>query len=495
MKIKSLQNNLFPLILLYALPVISVTILRIINKNEPVSDFFFSLKFYSTIVVANIGTGYYFSRFSSRFFKTSVFICSFIFWFIAFSNILSFVLTYNLPTESIFITVFDTTYHHTIDFLSTVPFFVYLGSVFYWGIWVFLNTIVKKPPIEKGDGLFYGSLFSLFFCFCFFTQWEGSFFNNAYKAWKAYSDLKKEIVSVLQNEKQTTFNLNFPDKPRTIIVAIGESSNRRVFNENIDDFKEKTAFLKNKPLIVDDTTAASASTAYTLKKILLPNNIPLISTYKAAGFKTFWYSNHFKSGEHDNLIYALTRNIDDRKYFNHTKSDTLHEYTSQYYDDILLSPLKEAMEDPHPKKIIFLHLFGSHFPYIHRYPNASEKLMTEQYAASIRYTNTVLSSALKLIENSDQNAVFLYFSDHGTIPEIPFYRPLSEEDMLNVPLFFWVSNQYREQNKNIMQKLACLSNLNTADITFLINFLSGLEITDLPIPPNIQKCFLKENDK
>ena len=489
--IKYLQKANIPLVLIYALPVIIVTALRI--KTDQMNDgslnFSFLLKFYLTAVIADFGAGYYFSRFASRFFKPAVFVCSFIFWFIAFANILSFVLTYNLPTESIFITVFDTTYHHTMDFFQTVPFVVYIGIFLYWSLWFYLGKAVKKPPFEKGDGLFYGFLFIAFGALCFFTQWERSFFYNARQAWQAYSDLKQEISSLLQNEKQADFKLNSPETPRTIIIAVGESSNRRVFNENIKDFKEKTAFLKNPPLIINDATATSVSTAYTLKNVLLPHNISLISVYKEAGFKTFWFSNHFKSGKDDNLIYALTRNIDDRRYFNHTKSDVDYEYTSQYYDEILLSPLKDALADPAPRKIIFLHLFGSHFPYVNRYPNATETLITEQYAGSVRYTSTVLAEALKLIENSGQNSAFLYFSDHGTIPANPFSRPSKGDDMLNIPMFFWVSDRYQKQDKDINRYLACLSDLNTAKIPFIINLLSELKIKDLPIPADIQKCF------
>lgn len=487
--IKNLKKtNLF---LIYAIPVITVTLLHI--KKDQINDgslsFLFLLKFYLTAIIADIGTGYYFSRFFNRFFKTAVLLCSFVFWFIAFAYILSFVLTFNLPTESIFITVFDTTYHHTVDFLQIVPFHVYAGTFLYWGIWFFLWKNIQKPPFEKNDRFFYGLLFVSFSLLCFFTQWEGSFFKNSHKAWNAYSDLRKEIASLLNEERQTAFELKSPETPQTIVVAIGESSNRRTFNENINDFKEKTAFLKNPPLIVNDATAIHPSTAYTLKKLLLPDNISLISIYRKAGFKTFWFSNHFKSGKNDNIIYALTRNIDNRRYFNHTKTDLTYEYTSQYYDDILLSPLKEALADPHPRKIIFLHLFGSHFPYVNRYPNATEKLMIDQYAASVRYTSTVLAEALKLVQSSDQNSAFIYFSDHGTIPEMPFYRPDSGDEMFNIPMFFWISNQYQERNNNIMKQLSCLSKMNPAKITFLINHLSKMTITALSVPDDMKKCF------
>ena len=481
--------------LIYSIPVLLVLSLRF--KLEQIHDGslnpFFAAKMYITAFIAAFGPGYYFSRMCSRFFKLAVWLCSFVFWMIAFCYLLSYALTYNLPTESIFITVFDTTYHHTLDFLQTVPLSVYFFVFLYWGIWFYLTKTVKPPVSQKGDILYYGFLFVFFGVFCFATQWEGSFFDNARKAWKGYSDLKEKIAFLLKNEKDAVFNLESPEIPRTIVIAVGESSNRQTFNENINDFKEKTSFLKNPPLVVNDAVAVSVSTALTLKNILLPNNIPLISAYKKAGFKTFWFSNHFKSGKDDNIIYALTRNIDDRRYFNHTKTEESYEYTSQYYDDILLSPLKQALKDPSPKKIIFLHLFGSHFPYINRYPNATEQLMSDQYAASVRYTSTVLAQVLKFIESSDQNAVLLYFSDHGTIPLQPFYRPEKGDDMLNIPMFFWFSEAYRKAFPvNIEKKIPCLKAPNTAEVPFLINRLAKIEIEDMPVSANEKKCFLKE---
>lgn len=492
MKILKQSGTVIWLILLYLIPVLIVTGLRfkasqIDNKTL---DPLFTTRFYLTAVIADIGFGYYLSRLFFRFFKPAVWICSFIFWFIAFACLISFVLTHNLPNESIFITVFDTTWFHTLDFLQTIPFPVYVGTVFYWGIWLFLGIMTKTPETRKGDRAFYAGLFIVFSVFCFISQWEGSFFNNAVKARTVYSDLKKEIAALLQNEKQPAFYLESPEIPRTVIVVVGESANRRVFYDNLSDFKEKTAFLKNAPLLFENATTQSVSTAFVLKKILLPDDISLISVYRQAGFKTFWFSNHFKSGKHDNLIYALTRGIDDRRYFNYTKAAESYEYTSQRFDDVLLSPLEQALADPSPKKLIFLHLFGSHFPYNHRYPDAREELITEQYAASVRYTNTVLAEILKQAEKSGQNVALLYFSDHGTIPENPFQRPAAGNDMLNVPLFFWFSDQYRQRFPANTAKLpVCDLRPDTSKIAFLINYLSGIRITELPVSNDIKQCF------
>ena len=124
MKILKQSGTVIWLILLYLIPVLIVTGLRfkasqIDNKTL---DPLFTARFYLTAVIADIGFGYYLSRLFFRFFKPVVWICSFVFWFIAFACLISFVLTHNLPNESIFITIFDTTWLDTLDFLQTIPF-------------------------------------------------------------------------------------------------------------------------------------------------------------------------------------------------------------------------------------------------------------------------------------------------------------------------------------------------------------------------------------
>lgn len=105
MKILKQSGTVIWLILLYLIPVLIVTGLRfkasqIDNKTL---DPLFTTRFYLTAVIADIGFGYYLSRLFFRFFKPAVWICSFVFWFIAFACLISFVLTHNLPNESIFI--------------------------------------------------------------------------------------------------------------------------------------------------------------------------------------------------------------------------------------------------------------------------------------------------------------------------------------------------------------------------------------------------------
>lgn len=477
-------NSALRLLTLYLIPVLIVTGLKIETDalNDGTLSLWFVARYYATAIIVCAGFGYYFARLTLPVFKPAVFASAFVFWAMAFCYWISFALTKNLPNESIFVTVFDTTALHTRDFLKIVPVWVWATVAVYWGAFALHVKSVKPSDRQKSDAWFYGVLCVSFAALCCMTQWGDGLFARAVKSYRLYAGLKEQIADTLKNERTGTLDVFSPETKRTIIVVVGESANRRVFNENIADFEQKTAFLKNKPVFIPDVTAKHVSTAYIVKDMLMPENFNLIAAYKNAGFKTFWLSNHFKSGKHDNLIYATTRNFDVLRYFNFTQTNQSFEWTSSHYDNVLLPPFAEALNDPADKKLIFVHLFGSHFPYTSRYPNATETFILDQYAASIRYTNTLLAEILKQAEASRQNTALLYFSDHGTVPENPFERFSTVPDMVEVPMFYWLSPLYRKTPlAKSAQTLSTLKKTTTSESSFIINALSGIKVkTDSP---------------
>ena len=69
------------------------------------------------------------------------------------------------------------------------------------------------------------------------------------------------------------------------------------------------------------------------------------------------------------------------------------------------------------RKLIVVHLFGSHFPYGLRYPTTFAKFSgtskaIDGYDNSIVYTDYILGEAFGMAEKASVDAV-VYFSDHG----------------------------------------------------------------------------------
>ena len=89
---------------------------------------------------------------------------------------------------------------------------------------------------------------------------------------------------------------------------------------------------------------------------------------------------------------------------------------------------------------------------------------------------------LKQAEASRQNTALLYFSDHGTVPENPFERFSTVPDMVEVPMFYWLSPLYRKTPlAKSAQTLSTLKKTTTSESSFIINALSGIKIkTDSP---------------
>lgn len=469
------------LIVLYLIPVLTTTALRLATDplNDGTLSVWYMTRWSATAVAAGVGLGWYGSQLFSRFFKPAVLGLSFVYWLFAFIYAGTFVLARTLPYEGVFLVVFDATLRDFIAFWQAVPLWFYCAAVLYWLAYAYLFSTIQNPvsapsKADRAASLF---LFAVFAVFAYATRADTNLIDTGRRAWDIYGKLKVKIANVAKNEKAVTAVAEYPQTPRTVVVVVGESENRRVFNENLDDFKKKTAFLKNAPVLINDAHADVASTARVIKSILMPDDIGLTTAYKNAGFKTFWLSNQYKSSKLDDIICAVTQNFDERRYYNFSMRTDLFEYANSQFDEVLIEPLKSALNDKADKKLIFLHLFGSHFPFSKRYPNAKETLFTQQYSASARYTNTVLAGILKQAEAARQNIAVLYFSDHGTNPKNPFNRSDTDSEVNQVPMFLWFSDGYLQsplKTAALPQNLP--KNTATAEMSAVIAALAGLTV-------------------
>jgi glucan phosphoethanolaminetransferase (alkaline phosphatase superfamily) len=93
-----------------------------------------------------------------------------------------------------------------------------------------------------------------------------------------------------------------------------------------------------------------------------------LTAFKEAGFKTFWLSNQISFGKFDTPVSVFAKEADVVDFLN------LGGFTdNSNYDEVLFGPLKHALADPAPKKLIVLHTLGSHWNYSHRYPKQFDK--------------------------------------------------------------------------------------------------------------------------
>ena len=126
------------------------------------------------------------------------------------------------------------------------------------------------------------------------------------------------------------------------------------------------------------------------------------------------------------------------------------------YDGDLLNYLKKV--DPNKNNFVVLHFMGSHEDCINRYPQDFAKFskpnefdMIKNYDDSLAYTDHVLKVIHQYAVSNLNLQAMLYFSDHGGDP----YRKRHPDEFslksLQIPLFLYLSDEYRRMYKDFTQ--------------------------------------------
>ena len=147
------------------------------------------------------------------------------------------------------------------------------------------------------------------------------------------------------------------------------------------------------------------------------------------------------------------------------------------FDEVLFGPLKHAVADPAPKKLIVLHTLGSHWNYSHRYPKQFDKWLpslygvdkpvytdlrikeqlNNSYDSSILYTDWFLDGVVKRLKETAGPAALLYVADHGqTLYDnscrLAFHGHNTQYEF-HVPAFAWYSDAYAERHPDKVGQL------------------------------------------
>lgn len=171
----------------------------------------------------------------------------------------------------------------------------------------------------------------------------------------------------------------------------------------------------------------------------------IINIANKAGYETSWFSRQGKGGAHNNVITGIAMNAH--------KS----EWVDEGYDEELLPLLNDALKKP-GKKIIVLHLYGSHEPACRRFPKNKAVLSggsdaDDCYDNSVRYTDTFMGNVFRSLENTRSSV--MYFSDHGLVRDPNRAVVYSHggvnppREALHIPMFIWYSHPADAKDKII----------------------------------------------
>lgn len=330
----------------------------------------------------------------------------------------------------------------------------------------FLNF--RKRPEKRKDGYILNPYVNLIYGYCQFkTQYRRL---QALIARHAAPPFERIVSSIPVGERET------------YVVVIGESSNGhhqhydgypRGTNEFTDRLGERlfrfrgvhSPFSQTIPSLEKTITFADAThPEYVWTKG------SVVDYFREAGFETYWMSNQYALD--DTALTAMTAHADVNKCYNFSG---MKRFEKAGLDGDLLSDFEKFVAGGQAKKVIFVHLIGSHSAYVNRYPDAfryfdgqvagrnlapQKAQMLNSYDDSVRYTDWVVAELVRRLESVGGASYLLYFSDHGEDiydsreDKIMGHSQLANEPMTAVPFMFWLSPRLTELRPDIAARAA-----------------------------------------
>ena len=261
---------------------------------------------------------------------------------------------------------------------------------------------------------------------------------------------------------------------QTIVVIIGESCNRnhmRLYNY----YRNTSPKLSNRNdiIVYDDVVSPYSNTLNSVLTILsessldslvaINNRIDVFDIFHSAAFKTYWLSNQSPIGVWDNMVTVFANKADNTTFVNIASNSSFEATYIKSFDEKLFQPFINALREENDKKLIILHLMGSHSTYSKRYPNRfnvfdgeskKDKIIAD-YDNSILYNDFIVDSLfniMKSFSNNDETSVAIYLSDHG---ENVYdeqdrvghdFSKILPKSNVEIPFIIWLSESYKAIN-------------------------------------------------
>lgn len=300
--------------------------------------------------------------------------------------------------------------------------------------------------------------------------------NTPYLITKAVSGyiIETNRLGDYKNNKEGNFKnvkrISDKGEEEVYVIIIGESTNRdhlQIYGYS----RETTPNLKKREselLVYNNVISPHVYSVGALTKILTLGNYEnpqdvskgsIIQLLNKAGFKTYWLSNQRPIGPFESMITKISLSAKEYKFLTTSIAGN-----SKVLDEALLDEYDKALNENVDKKVIFLHLMGTHHHYENRYPKAFEKFgdnpntkfFSEEsktkinyYDNAILYNDFIISQVIDKLDSLDTKSFALYFSDHGE----EMYRELDmaghnediySQQMFEVPFFLWRSKKFND---------------------------------------------------
>ena len=270
-------------------------------------------------------------------------------------------------------------------------------------------------------------------------------------------------------------------QPATLVLVIGESTNRQ--RMSLYGYPRPTTpeldALRGQLDVFDNVVTPRPYTIEALQQVLTfadqqnPDawltTPSLLNMMKQAGYKTFWITNQQTMTERNTMLTTFSRQADEQVYLNHNRNQN-----ARQYDGDVLKPFAAALADRAPRKLIVVHLLGTHMSYRFRYPENFARFDSAQgapasvtddqlptynsYDNAVLYNDHVLGSLIKSFSATDPNGFLVYLADHGeAVFDAPAADVLGRNEgrptapMYTVPFFVWRSDSWRANDPRDFQ--------------------------------------------
>lgn len=344
--------------------------------------------------------------------------------------------------------------------LSLVLAVVMLLAIFLVG-----NLLTPSPMVDGAWRIALLAVSAVVFAWYVFKPHRGMFVRSGIvRLWldiKEYSANDKRYITEMNRrlEDLKVRQLGKPFcKPSTIMMVIGESASRDYMSAFTPMEHDTTPWMRS---MAEDTThtllfphaySCAMHTVQSLEKALTEYNqyndkkfydsCSVIDIAHKLGYRVHWYSNQGHLGANDTPITLVANTAEVAKW---TKQDL----GKVQYDETLVDFLDEL--DPQENNFLVIHLKGSHFNFLNRYPR--ERTVWGEpgvqkdvlnFENSLHYTDDVLRQFYEYAASRLNLQAMLYFSDHATIPDRHRSPNFCGFGDLRIPLFINLSNEYIE---------------------------------------------------
>ncbi|MDR1789796.1 MAG: sulfatase-like hydrolase/transferase [Opitutaceae bacterium] len=168
------------------------------------------------------------------------------------------------------------------------------------------------------------------------------------------------------------------------------------------------------------------------------------------------------------------------------------------YDETLVGRMEAVLKTP-GRKLIILHIRGSHEPPGNNYPAAMRKFSgdireDDYYDDSIHYTDYVIGKIFKALEN--RRASVLYYSDHALIRVKTFGKWVykhavghAKKEAAEIPMWIWWADKSKAQRLGTVEDLYC-----TEENYNLVRDWLGIKTKDASAPSPLTSGWKSKGD-